>query len=103
MSIAYASDTYSETGNLKYVPCRQATIEEKKNWTQLLEEQPKDQPIYFESDGSYFIAPEPRTSQIGVGRLKVTGARSVTSGSWTTATTDTETKLPMFLVDSLYY
>jgi len=50
VSVAYSDDTYTETGGLQYKLCRQATEEEIKNWTRLLEEQPIEEPIYFEAD-----------------------------------------------------
>lgn len=103
VSVAYASDAYTWTGWLVYKLCRQATEEEIKNWTRLLEEQSKDDPIYFEADNSLFIAPDPRSTEVGEWRLRLTGARSIASGGWTTATTETETKLPLFLLDTLYY
>lgn len=103
VSVTYESNTYTNTGGLKYIPCKKATIEEKKDWDRLLEEQDRNHPIYFESDGSLFIAPEIRTGESGVNRLKLTGVRSIASGGWTTSTTETETKLPLFLLDVLYY
>jgi len=103
VSVAYSDDTYTETGGLQYKLCRQATEEEIKNWTRLLEEQPIEEPIYFEADWSLFIAPDPRSTEVGTGRLRLTGARSIASGGWTTSTTETETKLPLFLLDTLYY
>ena len=103
VSVAYSGNTYSETGDLQYTPCRQATEEEKKNWVKLLQEQPKVSPLYYESDGSIFIAPDPRTTEVGTERLRLTGVRSIASGGWTTATTESETKLPLFLLDTLYY
>ena len=59
--------------------------------------------MYFESDGSIFIAPDPRSTEVGTNRLRLTGVRSIASGGWTTATTESETKLPLFLLDTLYY
>lgn len=103
VSVAYSSDTYTETGGLQYKLCRQATEEEIKDWTRLLEEQSTEEPIYFEADGSLFIAPDPRSTEVGTNRLRLTGARSIASGGWTTSTTETETKLPLFLLDTLYY
>ena len=59
--------------------------------------------MYFEADGSIFIAPDPRSTEVGTERLRLTGVRSIASGGWTTATTESETKLPLFLLDTLYY
>lgn len=33
----------------------------------------------------------------------MTGVRSVASGSWTTSTTETDIKLPIFMFDALFY
>lgn len=103
VSVAYSDDTYTETGTLQYTLCRQATEEEIKNWVRLLEEQSIEEPIYFEADNSIFIAPDPRSDEVWTGRLRLTGARSIASGGWTTSTTEQETKLPLFLLDTLYY
>jgi hypothetical protein len=64
VSVAYQSDTYSSTGQLKYTPCKKATIEQKKDWNRLLQELNKETPIYYESDGSIFIAPDPRSTEV---------------------------------------
>ncbi len=76
VSVAYQSDTYIDTGSLKFTPCKKATIEQKKDWERLSQELSKDTPIYFISDGSIFIAPDPRSTEVGTSRLKITGARS---------------------------
>ena len=68
-----------------------------------MEEQNRDEPIYFESDGSIFVAPEIRTGESGTNRIKITGVRSLASGSWTTATAETDIKLPIFAFDVIYY
>ena len=101
IAIAYQSDTYTETGNLQYTPARIATDSERSNWEYLLENQSNLDPIYFERDGSIFIAPEPRTSEVGTNRLQIKGIKSIASGSWTTATTETETKLPLYVLEVL--
>jgi len=103
VSITYDSDTYANTAWKVYVPCRQATSSEIKDWTRLLEEQDPSDPIYFYSDDSIFIAPEVRTTESGTGRLKITWVRSIASGSWTTSTTETDIKLPVFMFDALFY
>jgi hypothetical protein len=103
VSIAYTDDTYTNTAGKVYIPCTQATQEQIKDWNRLLEEQDRDNPIYFYSDDSIFIAPEVRTTEAGVERLKITGVRSVASGSWTTATTETDIKLPVFMFEALFY
>jgi hypothetical protein len=103
ISIAYTSDTYTNTLGKVYIPCTQATQEQIKDWNRLLEEQDRDNPIYFYSDDSIFIAPDPRSTEVGTGRLQITGVRSIASGSWTTATTETDIKLPIFMFEALFY
>lgn len=103
VSIAYTSDAYTNTGGITYTPCTQATQEQIKDWDRLLEEQDRDKPIYFYSDDSVFIAPDPRSTEVGTNRLKITGVRSVASGSWTTSTTETDIKLPVFMFEALFY
>jgi hypothetical protein len=103
VSIAYTSDTYTNTAGKVYIPCTQATQEQIKDWSRLLEEQDRDNPIYFYSDDSIFIAPEVRTTEAGVERLKITGVRSIASGSWTNTTTETDIKLPVFMFEALFY
>lgn len=103
VSVAYQSDTYTNIGSLKYAPCKKATIEQIRDWTRLSQELSKETPIYFESDGSIFIAPDPRSTEVWVNRLQITWVRSNASGWWTTSTTEQETKLPLFLLDTLYY
>lgn len=63
VSVAFSSDTYSETGSLIYKPCRVATAEEQKDWLRLLQEQSQEDPIYFYSDGSIFVAPDIRSTE----------------------------------------
>lgn len=95
VAITYESDTYTQTGLKKYTVCRQATIEEQRNWEYLLENQPKNAPIYFQADKSIFIAPDPRTSEVWTSRIKITWARSISSRDWTTSTTETDIKFPL--------
>ena len=103
VSIAYTSDIYEQTGGKIYIPCTQATTDQIKDWNRLLEEQDRDNPIYFYSDDSIFIAPDPRSTEVGTGRLKITGVRSIASGSWTISTTETDIKLPVFMFEALFY
>ena len=103
VSIERDSETYADTGDKTYKLCRVATAEEQKDWVRLLQEQDSEDPIYFYADGSVFIAPDIRTTEAGVGRLRLTGVRSLASGGWTTATTETGIKLPIFMFDVLFY
>jgi hypothetical protein len=64
ISIAYTDDTYTNTLGKVYIPCTQATQEQIKDWNRLLEEQDRENPIYFYSDDSIFIAPDPRSTEV---------------------------------------
>ncbi len=97
------SDTYPDTGDKTYKLCRAATDIERKDWVRLLQEQDKEDPIFFYADGSIFIAPDIRTTEAWVDRLRITGVRSLASGSWATTTTETDIKLPIFMFDVLFY
>ena len=97
------SDTYVDTGDKTYTLCRTASDEERKDWVRLLQEQDIADPIYFYADGSIFIAPDIRTTEAWVDRLRITGVRSLASGGWTTATTETDIRLPIFMFDVLFY
>lgn len=103
VSIERDSETYPDTGDKTYKLCRVATANERLDFVRLLQEQDKEDPIYFYADGSIFIAPDIRTTEAGVGRLRLTGVRSLASGGWTTATTETGIKLPIFMFDVLFY
>lgn len=99
ISITYGSETYDETGNKEYIVCTPAKNSEIANWEYHLENQSADHPIYFERDKSVFIAPDPRSDEIGTDRIKITGIRSLDSGAWTTSTTEAETRLPVFFLE----
>lgn len=99
IAVAYDSSTYLETGNKIYIPCIKATDEQIKDWNYYLENQSNLEPIYFERDSSIFIAPDPRSNEVWTNRLQITGIRSIASWLWTTATTETEMKLPLFVHD----
>ncbi len=103
VSIETDNDTYVDTWDKTYKLCRVATAEEQNDWVRLLQEQNPDDPIYFYADWSIFVAPDIRTTEAGVGRLRITGVRSLASGAWTTATTETGIKLPIFMFDVLFY
>lgn len=103
ISVTYWDGTYEETGNKKYVSCTPAKNSEIANWEYHLENQSKDNPIFFERDKSIFIAPDPRSNEVWTNRIKITGIRSIDSGSWTTSTTETETRLPVFLLSVIVF
>ena len=64
VSVTYDSETYTNTGNKKYIPCRNASYAEMSNWNWYLENQPKTDPIYYQKDKSIFIAPDPRSDEV---------------------------------------
>jgi len=64
VSVAYDNTLYPTTGLKKYTPCRQALDYEIRDWEYHLENQDRQNPIYFERDKSIFIAPDPRTEDI---------------------------------------
>lgn len=101
LSINYDWETYTETWSLKYIPCKLATNEQINNWEYYLECQSKSNPIYFQRDKSVFIAPEPRTTEVWVNRIKITWIRSIDTWNWTLATTETETKLPLQMLETI--
>lgn len=101
ISISYDWETYTETWNIKYIPCKQATETQIKEWEFYLENQPKTQPIYFQRDKSIFIAPDPRSTEVWTNRIKITWIRSIDSGNWTVATTEEDIKLPLFMLETL--
>lgn len=79
ISVTYDTETYTDTGLKKYVLCTRAKNSEIANWEYHLENQSKDYPIFFERDKSVFIAPDPRSDEIGTNRIKITGIRSLDS------------------------
>lgn len=101
VSVAYNGDTYNNTWNLKYIPCRYATDREIANWEYYLENQSNLSPIYFERDGSVFIAPDPRSTEIWTGRVQIRGIRSIDSSNWTTSTSESDIKLPVSAWDTM--
>lgn len=101
VSVAYSSDTFGDTGLMKYIPCKSAMDYQIADWNNYLENQPKETPIFFERDGSIFIAPDPRSDEIWTNRVQIKGIRSIASGSWTTATTEQDMKLPLSMIDTI--
>lgn len=101
ISISYDWEVYTETWNMKYIPCKQASEQQIKEWEYYLEYQPKTQPIYFQRDKSLFIAPDPRSNKVWTNRIKITGIRSIDSGNWTLTTTEQDTRLPLSMLETL--
>lgn len=103
LSVTYDNETYTDTGLKKYIPCRNASYAEMSNWNWYLENQPKTDPIYFQKDGSIFIAPDPRSDEVGTNRIQIKGIRSLATGNWTLSTTIEDTKLPLNFEEVLVY
>jgi len=101
ISISFDWNIYSETWNIKYIPCNIATETQINNWEYYLEYQPKTQPIYFQRDNSIFIAPDIRSNEIWINRIKITWNKSINSWSWTLTTTETEIKLPLQVLETI--
>lgn len=101
LSISYDWETYLDTWNIKYIPCKLATEEQIRNWNYYLENQSKSNPIYFQRDKSVFIAPEPRTNQVWTNRIQVTWIRSIASWAWEITTTESEIKLPLHMLETM--
>lgn len=66
VSIERDNQTYPDTGDKTYTPCRTATGTERNDWVRLMQEQDPSDPIYFYADGSIFIAPDIRTTEAGI-------------------------------------
>ena len=101
ISINYNWETYSETGNLKYINAREVnpnTLEHE--WFHYVENQSKDDPIYFVADNSYFIAPSFRTAGL-VNRIKLTWIRKIPDYELTT--TEANMKIPVDQQQVLVY
>lgn len=93
IAISYDGDTYTDTSLIQYTPAREVnpnTLEH--DWYYYVENQSEDDPIYFVSDNSYFIAPAFRTAWL-VDRIKLTGIRKIPD--WTLTTTEANMKIPV--------
>lgn len=92
--INYDWETYTETGNLKYIQC---TEKDPKNlpysWEYYEENQDKAYPIYFQKDDAIFIAPVPRSDEAWVNRIKLEWIRKI--ADWDANTTETGMKFPV--------
>lgn len=101
VSINYSWETYSETWLLQYIPAKEVnpnTLE--KDWYYYVENQPQDKPIYFVSDGSYFIAPSFRTAALE-DRIKLTWIRKIPD--YALDTTEANMKIPVDQQQALVY
>jgi len=103
VAVTYDSTTYTDTGLIDYTVAKRATDAQIANWNWYLENQPNNLPLFFERDGSVFIAPDPRSNEVGTNRLQIKGIRSIASGSWTLSTSETEIKMPVFCLTVLEF
>jgi len=92
--INYDGETYTNTGVIKYIPCKEVDPKSlPKEWGYYQENQSKDSPIYFQKDNSVFVAPTPLAADAGTGRLQLEGIRKI--ADWSSGTTETQTKFPV--------
>jgi hypothetical protein len=64
LSVCYTDKTYPDTGNKIYIPCKSAMDHEIANWEYHLQNQDRENPIFFQRDKSVFIAPDPRSDEV---------------------------------------
>jgi hypothetical protein len=92
VSISYDWETYSETGELKYEKCTLVNPNTLPyDWSYYVENQSEDEPLYYVSDNSIFIAPAPRT--VVSNGLKLVWIRKI--ANYSDSTTEAEMKLPV--------
>lgn len=84
LAINYDWETYSETWNLIYTPAREVNPDTlEHDWFYYVENQSKDDPMYFVADNSYFIAPSFRDAWLE-DRIKLTWIRKIPDYELTT-------------------
>lgn len=76
VAVCYKWDTYTTTGGLIYIPCREVNPDTLANdWDYYVENQDSSDPIYYVADNSYFIAPAFRN--VVTNWIKLTGIRKI--------------------------
>lgn len=95
--------TYTNIWDKQFIPCKNATDDQKLNWEYYLENQSSYDPIYFEKDWSLFIAPEIRTATAWTWRIRIKWIRNLASRVWTTSTSEVDIKLPEHAIEPLIY
>ena len=94
VAINYDGETYENTWLLKYIQAREVNRNTLQNeWNYYLENQSKEDPIYFIADNSFFISPVPRTTEWGVNRLKLTWICNIKD--YTVSTTQAQMIIPV--------
>ena len=102
LSIAYDSETYTDTGSIEYTKARRVDpFSLPKDWNYYVENQNILDPIYYIADNSVFIAPAPRSTEAGTNRIKLTGIRNIPD--WTLSSIETAMKIPVDQQESLVY
>ncbi len=100
VSIAYKTDTYIQTGKLKYIPVKEVNLQWlERDWSWYEENQREDEPIYFRADNSIFVAPVPRIAITG--GIRIRGIRKIPD--YTLSTTEAEIMLPVDIQSTLVY
>lgn len=92
--INYDGETYTNTGGLMYIKCREIDPKNlEMDWTWYEEFQSEFDPIFFQKDNSVFIAPVPLAADAWSNRLKLEGIRKI--ANYTSGTTEAEVKIPV--------
>ena len=80
--INYNGETYTNTGVLKYIKCKEVDPKNMEHeWGYYQENQSQDYPLYYQKDNSVFIAPTPLAADAGTGRLQLEGIRKIADWS----------------------
>lgn len=99
VSISYDGETYDD-GNLKYKKASLVKINNlTHHWNYYINNQPKDDPIYYIADKSIFIAPQPDSTQAGTSRIELKGIKSIVD--YDASTTESNIRIPLYLHDIL--
>lgn len=93
IAINYTWDTYTETWLPIYIPAREVSPDSLKHqWNYYVENQSTDDPIYYISDNSYFIAPAFREASLS-NRIQLTWIKKI--ADYTISTTEADLKIPV--------
>jgi hypothetical protein len=99
VSINYDWGTYDE-GTFKYKKARLVKLNNlTKNWNYYINNQSKEDPIYYIADKSIFLAPQPDSSQAWASRIQLKGIKSIVD--YDENTTEPNIKIPLYLHDVL--
>ena len=102
LSISYDDTIYTDTGLIQYTQARRVDpFSLEKDWDYYVENQSILDPIYYVADNSVFIAPAPRSTEAGTGRIKLTGIRNIPD--WTLSSVESAMKIPVDQQECLIY